>query len=90
MRLKKHLILILNKRLKNNLKQLKKLNKKDPNLEIQYSDFLLRIVDIKKEIKAEDIANAFFHLDTKKSGKICAKDLHDFLKRRGDDISLEE
>lgn len=78
------------RRFKSQLKQLKKLNKKDPDLQINYSDFLLRVVDIKKEVKAEDIANAFFHLDASESGKICATDLQKFLKRRGDEFSLEE
>lgn len=77
-------------RFKSQLKQLKELNKKDPNLKIKYSDFLLRIVDIKKEVKAEDIANAFKHLDTDGSGKIDAKDLQSFLRRRGEDITEEE
>lgn len=77
-------------RFKSQLKQLKELNKKDPNLKIQYSDFLLRIVDIKKEVKAEDIANAFIHLDTDRSGKIDVKDLQNFLKRRGEDATEEE
>jgi Ca2+-binding EF-hand superfamily protein len=72
------------------LKKLKALNKRDPNLKINYSDFLLRIVDIKREIKHEDIANAFIHLDTDGSGKIDVKDLQSFLRRRGDDISEEE
>ena len=66
------------------------MNKKDPDLKIQYSDFLLRIVDIKKEIKAEDIANAFFHLDVSENGKISADDLHKFLKRKGDESSIED
>ncbi|CAI2385645.1 unnamed protein product [Moneuplotes crassus] len=79
-----------NRKFKNQLKQLKKLNKKAPELKIHYSDFLLRIVDIKKEIKAEDIANAFFHLDTSDNGKISADDLLKFLKRRGDESTLED
>ncbi|CAI2384535.1 unnamed protein product [Moneuplotes crassus] len=79
-----------NKKFKKQLKQLKKLDKKAPELEIHYSDFLLRIVDVRKEIKAKDIANAFFHLDGSKNGKISAEDLHRFLKRRGDEFDLEE
>jgi Ca2+-binding EF-hand superfamily protein len=49
---------------KSQLRKLKDLNKKDSNLKIQYSDFLLRIVEIKKEIKCKDILTAFNHLDT--------------------------
>jgi Ca2+-binding EF-hand superfamily protein len=75
---------------KSQLRKLKDLNKKDPNLKIQYSDFLLRIVDIKKEIKCEDILTAFNHLDTDKSGTIGAKDLKCFLKRRGEEVSEKE
>jgi Ca2+-binding EF-hand superfamily protein len=77
-------------RFKAQLKQLKQLNKKDPGMKIKYSDFLLRIVDIKKEVRAEDIANAFMHLDTDNSGKIDTKDLQNFLKRRGEDVSEED
>lgn len=88
----KELVKLIGKtgRFKSQLKQLKELNKKDPNLKIQYSDFLLRIVDIKKEVKAEDIANAFIHLDTDRSGRIDVKDLQNFLKRRGEHVSEEE
>lgn len=75
---------------KSQLKQLKEINKKDPNLKINYSDFLLRIVDIKQEVKKEDIANAFMQFDTDKTGKIDVKKIQSFLKRRGEDITEED
>ena len=59
-------------------------------MKIKYSDFLLRIIDLKREIRAEDIASAFNHIDSDKSGKIESKDLQNYLKRRGEDISEEE
>lgn len=77
-------------RFKTQLKQLKELSKNNPDLKIEYSDFLLRIVDLRKEIKAEDIANAFFHLDSQKTGKIRPIDLQKFFKRRGEEISEEQ
>ena len=88
----KELIKLIEKtgRFKSQLKDLKKLNKKDPHLKIKYSDFLMRVVDLKKEVRAEDIAFAFSHIDSDNSGKINAKDLHSFLKRRGDDITIDE
>lgn len=88
----KELVKLIGKtgKFKPQLKQLKELNKKDPNLKIKYSDFLLRIVDIKKEVKAEDIANAFMHIDSENKGKIDAKGLQNFLQRRGEGITMEE
>lgn len=88
----KELIRILEKEggFKPQIKHLKQLNKNDPNLKIQYSDFLLRVVDLKKEIKAADIASAFVHIDADKSGRINAKDLRNYLIRRGEDVSEEE
>jgi len=88
----KEMIKVIEKtgKFKSQLAQLKQLNKKNPHLTIKYSDFLLRIVDIKKEIKPEDIANAFTQIDVDNSGKIDTKDLQNYLKRRGDGITEEE
>ena len=88
----KELIKLIEKtgRFKSQLKNLKKLNKKDPHLKIKYSDFLLRVVDFKSEVKTEDIVHAFNHIDSDNSGKIDVKDLQSFLKRRGEDVSEEE
>lgn len=77
-------------RFKAQLKELKKLNKRDPRLKIKYSEFLLRVVDLKHEVRPEDIAFAFTHIDSDNSGKINAKDLQSFLKRRGDDVTISE
>lgn len=72
------------------LGKLKELNKKNPHLKIKYSEFLLRIVDIRKEVKHEDIYQAFKRIDVDESGTINVKDLQDFLKRKGDNISTEQ
>ena len=72
------------------LEKLKELNNSQPDLKIKYSDFLLKIIDLKREIKPEDIEHAFNHIDAVKSGRITTKDLHGYLKRWGEDITEEE
>lgn len=52
---------------------------------ISYSDFLTKVVNIRKEIKEEDVKKAFEQLDVDKSGKIEARDLNSFLQRRGNE-----
>mmetsp|Transcript_22285 Transcript_22285/g.25605 ORF Transcript_22285/g.25605 Transcript_22285/m.25605 type:complete len:110 (-) Transcript_22285:93-422(-) len=52
------------------LVKLNDINKKTPGLKIRYSEFLLRVVDLKREVRAEDIVNAFVQIDSDNSGYI--------------------
>ena len=40
------------------------------NTNINYSDFLAKVIDINKEVTEEEINKAFKHLDATESGKI--------------------
>lgn len=52
---------------------------------ITYSDFLTKIINVRREIKESDVHKAFEQLDVDKSGKIDHKDLNSLLQRRGHD-----
>jgi calcium-dependent protein kinase len=52
---------------------------------VSYSDFLSKVINVKKEIKEEDVKKAFMQLDTDKSGKIEVDDINSLLQRRGHD-----
>lgn len=81
------------KRLESSNKQLTKLkeiNKKNPHLKIKYSEFLLRIVDIRREVRAEDIFGAFSRIDSDGTGTIDAKDIQNFLLRKGNGVTEKE
>ena len=50
---------------------------------VTYSDFLTKVVDIRKEINDDDVKKAFEHFDKDGSGKIDMKDMHSLIQRRG-------
>ena len=52
---------------------------------ISYSDFLAKVINIRREIREEDVQKAFEQLDVDKSGKIGTEDLTSLIQRRGHD-----
>lgn len=52
---------------------------------ISYSDFLAKVINIRREIREEDVRKAFDQLDINKKGKISTEDLSHLLQRRGHD-----
>ena len=66
------------------LELLQESNIEDHNLEINYSDFLAKVIDINKEVNDFDIEKAFKQLDSDNSGKITKENLALFLRRKGD------
>lgn len=50
---------------------------------ISYTDFLTKVINVRNEIREEDIQKAFDQLDVDRSGKIEESDINSLLKRRG-------
>lgn len=55
----------------------------DPNVTISYSDFLTKVISMRKIISEKEVENVFKQLDTDKSGKIGVSDLNSFMERKG-------
>lgn len=68
----------------NYLERLKRMNRSNADLKINYSDFLTKVIDINKEVNDFDIETAFKHFDAEGSGKITKESIIKFLKRKGD------
>lgn len=63
-------------------------DKMDAN--ISYSDFLAKVINVRKEISEDAVQKAFEQLDVNHKGKIDAKDLTSFLQRKGiDDVNAD-
>ena len=54
---------------------LRSLYEKNKNIQINYSDFLTRALDITKEVEQYDLIKAFQHFDTDGTGKITKESL---------------
>ena len=54
---------------------LKDMYEKNHDMQIHYSDFLTRALDITKEVEQYDLVKAFQHFDSDGSGKITKEDL---------------
>jgi calcium-dependent protein kinase len=52
---------------------------------VSYTDFLSKVINVKREIKEEDVRKAFEQLDADKSGKIEVDDINSLLQRRGNE-----
>ena len=69
---------------------LRELYDKNQNMQISYSDFLTRALDITREVEQDDLLRAFQHFDTDGSGKITKEDLKDIMKRKGENLNDEQ
>ena len=54
---------------------LQQMYKRNNHIQINYSDFLTRALDITKEVEQDDLIKAFQHFDSDGSGKITKDDL---------------
>ncbi|CAI2359090.1 unnamed protein product [Moneuplotes crassus] len=70
---------------KEKLKQIESKLKDNLDSKISYSDFLNSVINIKKEVREEDIQKVFDQLDMDRSGRINYNDLCSFIQRRGDE-----
>ena len=62
----------------------------DEDAQLEYSEFLSRALDVKKEITKEDMKLAFEHLDCDKTGKINTQDLSIALEKHGKKVPKSE
>ena len=67
------------------IRHIEEMYQNDPEAIISYSDFLSKVINIRREIKEDDVRKAFEQLDKDKSGKIEMEDLHSLVQRRGHD-----
>lgn len=65
------------------IKQLEDQYSDKMDAKISYSDFLTKVINVRKEIKESDVQKVFEQLDRDKKGKIEAKDLASYLHRKG-------
>jgi Ca2+-binding EF-hand superfamily protein len=65
------------------ISDLGKIYKNNLDATISYSDFLTKVINVRREISEEDVQKAFDQLDVDKSGKIEEGDLTSLLQRRG-------
>lgn len=69
---------------------LRDLYDKNQNVQISYSDFLTRALDITREVEQDDLLRAFQHFDSDGSGKITKENLKDIMKRKGENLNEDE
>mmetsp|Transcript_6958 Transcript_6958/g.7862 ORF Transcript_6958/g.7862 Transcript_6958/m.7862 type:complete len:319 (+) Transcript_6958:628-1584(+) len=67
------------------LEKLKEMDSEGKNLQINYSSFLAKVIDINSEVTDFDIEKAFKHFDSVNSGRITRTSIIKFLKRKGDE-----
>ena len=67
------------------IKKIELMYKDNMDTTISYSDFLTKVINIRREIREEDVQKAFDQLDVDKSGKIGTGDLTNLIQRRGHD-----
>lgn len=62
----------------------------EPGALIEYSDFIARAIDVKKELSKEALEQAFKHFDPNNTGKITPEGLKFVLQKQGKQLSKEE
>lgn len=69
----------------NRVSEIEEQYKDKMDAKISYSNFLTKVINVRKEISEAAVKKAFEQLDKDNKGKIDAKDLTSFLKRKGID-----
>jgi len=68
---------------KKRAKRIEQGNGYDLNATLNYSQFLAKVIDVRKDIKDEHLQRIFKQIDSENSGAISQKTLDKFFKRKG-------